>query len=220
VEPVSGVAAQADWPAALERGVAAATLKGEPRSGDLAVLLPRPHGALVAVIDGLGHGAAAAEAAEAAAATLRARPGGPPDALLRRCHEALRRTRGVVMTLAELELEAGGRARLAWTGVGNVEGRLLRAVPHATHPPGRAEGPVIRGGVVGYALPALRSSHAVLEPGDLLVFATDGLRSDFLDGLDGAPHVPSVQALADRLLAEHARGTDDALVVAVRLRAP
>jgi negative regulator of sigma-B (phosphoserine phosphatase) len=220
VEPVSEVPGAPAWPAALERGVAAATLKGERRSGDLAVFVPRTGGALVAAIDGLGHGADAADAADAAAATLRSRPDGPPDALVRRCHEALRRTRGVVMTLVDLALEPDGRARLAWTGVGNVEARLLRAVPDPRHPSGRAESPLIRGGVIGYSLPALRPAHSVLEPGDMIVLATDGLRSDFLDGLDGAPRVPSVQGLADRLLAEHARGTDDALVVAIRLRAP
>ena len=55
------------WPAALERGEAGAPLAGETRSGDLAVFAPFDGGALVAVIDGLGHGPAAADAAEAAA---------------------------------------------------------------------------------------------------------------------------------------------------------
>ena len=79
------------WPAALERGEAGAPLAGESRSGDLAVFAPYDGGALVATIDGLGHGAAAADAAEAAAVqssrdarTIR------PSVLLKRCHDALR----------------------------------------------------------------------------------------------------------------------------------
>jgi hypothetical protein len=218
MEPLSGEAGSPEWPAALERGVAAATLRGERRSGDLAVLAPFDGGALVAAIDGLGHGGEAADAAGAAAALLREHRTEAPDALVRRCHEGLRRTRGAVMTLARLELDPGG-ARLTWTGVGNVEGRLLRAVPDPAHPPGRAESAFIHGGVLGFSLPRVRLSSSRLAPGDLIVFATDGLQSSFLDDLAGGPTVPSVQSLADRLLAQYARGTDDALVVAVRLRA-
>ena len=52
------------WPDALERGVAGAAIEGEERSGDLAVFAGYDGGALAAVIDGLGHGDAAADAAE------------------------------------------------------------------------------------------------------------------------------------------------------------
>ncbi len=72
------------WPAALERGEAGAPLAGEDRSGDLAVFAPYEGGALVAAIDGLGHGAAAADAAEAAGAILSERPDDPPT----RCSSA------------------------------------------------------------------------------------------------------------------------------------
>ena len=55
------------WPLVLERGVAGLAHEGEGRSGDVAVFAPSQRGGLVAVIDGLGHGDAAADAAEAAA---------------------------------------------------------------------------------------------------------------------------------------------------------
>ena len=58
------------WPLVLERGVAGLAHEGERRSGDLAVFVPSARGGLVAVIDGLGHGSAAADAAEAAAEVL------------------------------------------------------------------------------------------------------------------------------------------------------
>ena len=54
----------ADWPAQLERGIAERALPGEERSGDHAVFVTRSDGALVAAIDGLGHGGEAADAAE------------------------------------------------------------------------------------------------------------------------------------------------------------
>ena len=68
----------AAWPSALERGEAGEPLAGEERSGDLAVWAPYAGGALVAAIDGLGHGDAAADAAEVAGEQLRATPASSP----------------------------------------------------------------------------------------------------------------------------------------------
>ena len=67
-----------------------------------------------AVIDGLGHGDAAADAAAVASGRIRRHRREPAESLLRRCHAALRKTRGAVITLAWFDLEAktfsvGGR---------------------------------------------------------------------------------------------------------------
>jgi negative regulator of sigma-B (phosphoserine phosphatase) len=195
------------WPAALERGEAGAPLAGETRSGDLAVFAPYEGGALVAVIDGLGHGAPAADASEAAAAVLAERPSDPPETLLKRCHGALRTTRGVVATLAWFDLGSG---ELTWTGIGNVEGRLVRANRQRGD---SDDSPTLFGGVLGWSLPAVRVVRTKLQPGDCLVMATDGVAADFGSAL--MPNVPAEEQ-AKRVLASHARGSDDALVVAVR----
>ena len=195
------------WPAALERGEAGAPHAGESRSGDLAVFAPYDGGALVATIDGLGHGDAAADAAEAAAAILRERPDDLPEPLLRRCHDALRSTRGVVATLAWFDLTTGA---LSWTGIGNVEGRLVRAAR------GRGssdDSPTLFGGVLGWSLPSIRVVRTELAPGDCVVMATDGVAADFGSSL--MPGVPAPEQ-AERVLASYARGSDYALVVAVR----
>jgi len=195
------------WPRELERGVAGAALQGEQHSGDLAVFAAWDSGALVAAIDGLGHGVDAALAAEEAAKVINANARQAPETLLRRCHDALVRTRGVVMTLAWFDLE---RATLTWTGVGNVEGRLMRA----TAAPGVApESALIKGGVVGYSLPNVRPTTTQLHSGDTLVMATDGISSAFSSSLVAGVEA---QQLAERILAVHGRGTDDALVVVVR----
>jgi phosphoserine phosphatase RsbX len=196
----------AAWPAVLERGEAGAPHAGEDRSGDLAVFAPFEGGALVAAIDGLGHGEPAAEAAEAAAAQLRAHAGEPPERALKRCHEALRATRGVVATLAWFDL-AGG---LTWTGVGNVEGRLVRATRERGD---TADSPTLFGGVLGWSLPAVRLVRTTLAPGDCVVMATDGVAADFGSSL--LPGLPAAEQ-ARRVLESHSRGSDDALVVAVR----
>jgi phosphoserine phosphatase RsbX len=188
----------------LERGLAEQAHVGEARSGDVAVFAPSDRGGLVAVIDGLGHGDAAADAAEAAAEILRAHVDEPPQALLERCHAALRRTRGAVMTLAWFDVQ---EHTMAWTGVGNVEARLVRASG------ARFDSPVILGGVVGFTLPQVRMGTIALDPGDALALATDGVAADYSLSLE--PGV-AAQELADRVLERHAKGTDDALVVVVR----
>ncbi len=202
------MAAEPDhWPAKLQRGIAAAALQGERHSGDRAVFVAWESGALAAAIDGLGHGADAAVAAEEAAKVVTEHARAAPEALLQRCHEALVRTRGVVMTLAWFDLEA---RTLTWTGVGNVEGRLMRA---GAAPGVAPESALIKGGVVGYSLPSVRPTTTELHSGDTLVMATDGISSAFASALVAGVHA---QELAERILAEHGRGTDDALVVVVR----
>jgi negative regulator of sigma-B (phosphoserine phosphatase) len=195
------------WPEELERGVAGAAFEGEERSGDLAVFAGYAGGALVAVLDGLGHGDAAAEASAIAAEVIhRHRSAAAPD-LLQRCHEALRKTRGVVMTLAWFDLQ---RLEMSWAGVGNVEARLVRG---AAAYGDRHDSALVLGGVVGYNLPTVRPATLDLFPGDAVAFATDGIEADYSNSL--APGVPA-QRLADRIYQRHGKGTDDALAVVVR----
>jgi negative regulator of sigma-B (phosphoserine phosphatase) len=199
------------WPVVLERGVAGQAHEGEGRSGDLAVFAPTARGGLVAVIDGLGHGDAAADAAEQASAIIHAHSDEPPQRLLDRCHEELRRTRGAVMTLAWFDLE---KRTMEWTGVGNVEARFVRAAAGGN---ARHDSPVVLGGVVGYNLPQVRMGTVELEPGDAVALATDGVAADYSASLE-----PGIQAqqLAERVLERHGKGTDDALAVVVRYLGP
>jgi negative regulator of sigma-B (phosphoserine phosphatase) len=201
----------ASWPLVLERGVAELAHEGEERSGDVAVFAPSERGGLVAVIDGLGHGDAAADAAEAAADVLTKQVDRPPQELLELCHAELRRTRGAVMTLAWFDLE---RRTMEWTGVGNVEARFVRAGDSGE---ARHASPVVLGGVVGYNLPQVRMGTIPLEPGDAVVMATDGVKADFSVSL--ASGVPA-QELAERVLERHGKGNDDALAVVVRYLGP
>ena len=200
-----------DWPLVLERGVAGRAHEGHSRSGDVAVFAGSTRGGLVAVIDGLGHGDAAADAAEAAAEILREHVEDPPQELLQRCHVALRRTRGAVMTLAWFDLDARS---MAWTGVGNVEARFVRAGDRGD---ARHASPVVLGGVVGYNLPQVRIGTIPLAPGDSVVLATDGVAADYSVSLASGMRA---QEQAERVLERHGKGTDDALVVAVRYLGP
>jgi negative regulator of sigma-B (phosphoserine phosphatase) len=196
-----------DWPAALDRGCAGAPFEGESRSGDLAVFVPTAAGALACVIDGLGHGPEAADAAEACGEVVRTHAESGAQDLLQACHEALIDTRGVVMTVAWFDLE---RETLSWAGVGNVDARLVRSGPEL-----REEVALVFGGVLGYRMPRVRPATMPLERGDLLVMLTDGIDAAISPGLAGGG---AAQTMADRIFEQHAKGGDDALVVVVRYR--
>jgi negative regulator of sigma-B (phosphoserine phosphatase) len=203
--------ASVDASPVIDWGVAASALPGQTQSGDLHLVKPVSTGVLMAVVDGLGHGAEAATAARTAVTTLEEHASESLLALLQRCHWALKGSRGVVMSLAFANRQQNA---LTWAGVGNVECMLFH--PHAATQatPSRAS-LVTRGGIVGSELPQVRAQVLPLAAGDLLIFATDGIREGFSDGLQfEAPP----QQLAEHILSQHGKGTDDALVLVARYR--
>lgn len=187
--------------------VASRPFPGQSVCGDLHVVAFFPEHILLAVMDGLGHGEEAAAAARTAADCLRHTPVAAPAELFRECHEALRGSRGIVLTLA---IYFPGSGTLQWAGVGNVEGVLWQR-------PGRNDEQrqciVPRGGVVGYQLPKLHVSTLSVAVGDVCCLATDGIASAFAEGrlAESDP-----QRLAGRILAQYGKATDDALVLTVR----
>ena len=183
-------------------------LPGQGESGDQHLVCCNRSGILIAAIDGIGHGGEAASAAKAAVSILKAGAEEPVISLMQRCHEGLRSTRGVVLSLASIDQEQG---MMTWAGVGNVQGALMRA---GAHKGSVQEVLLLRGGVVGSQLPALQAAVLPVAKGDTLVFVTDGIRGDFAEGLSS---LESPQRAADRMLERHCRGNDDALVLVVRL---
>jgi hypothetical protein len=182
-------------------------LPGEAESGDIHVVATRGRRTLLSAIDGLGHGSEAADAAVIACGVVEANAAEPLESLIAMCHKALYRTRGVVMTLAAVDHD---RSDLEWVGVGNVEGARVRPrgddrplIDTVFHSPG----------VVGYRLPKLHLGRVTLEPGDLVVLATDGIDAGFLVEL--RPN-PDVARMAEQILDGHARESDDALVLVAR----
>jgi negative regulator of sigma-B (phosphoserine phosphatase) len=98
-------------------------------------------------------------------------------------------------------------------GIGNVETRLL----HRTQPIPLVESLVLHPGIVGHDLPHLSAQTIALARGDVLIFATDGIRRTFADTL---PPYGSCQEIAGRILQQCAIGSDDALVLVVRYLGP
>lgn len=191
----------------LEWAFASRPIEGQLRCGDACTVKPFPGGALVAAVDGLGHGDAAADASELCVKVLEEQPGAPVDQQLLKCHERLKATRGVVMSLVRFD---HARAELTWAGIGNVEAVLVRNGPMVKK---RRESLMVFGGVVGGQLAGVRTSSLSLSRGDLLMLATDGLRPDFTHELEP---FGECKAIAQKSLLKWGKGNDDALVVVAR----
>ena len=181
-------------------------LGGDGESGDAWAVAPGGRPAAM-VVDGLGHGPAAAVAARAAVTVFGRDPAAAPDTLVKRAHEAMRGTRGGVLGTCLIDPERG---ELTYSAVGNITGRVVTA--------GRSVHLLDRPGTLGTHLPppTIRSQHCPWEPGSVLVLASDGIRSGW--HLDEHPrlleHHPAVVAAV--LHRDHGRPTDDATVLVVR----
>ena len=191
----------------LEWATATRCRLGEATSGDLAAVITRPGAALFAVIDGSGHGPEAARAARVAAKAVRESADEDLTSLIRSCHKALRCTRGAALSLAFVTVPD---STVTWLGIGNVEGRLVHGPPAAPREKGSLP---LAPGVAGHALPPLKTTTLRVTRGDVLLFTTDGIEASFEDSLNvsGGP-----REIAERIMADHWRASDDALVLAVR----
>jgi anti-sigma regulatory factor (Ser/Thr protein kinase) len=192
---------------ALVTGGVCTALAGETVCGDDWAVVERANGGIVVVVDGVGHGAGAAEASTRALATLEGRRGRSPHEIVDDVHHALRGTRGAAMSVAELDLD-GGVVRFA--GIGNVAGVIVGAAQRNL---------VAHHGTLGHQVRAAHEFSYPWHAGDLLILASDGLRTRWsLDHYPGATarHPSIVAALLHR---DFRRDRDDATVVVVRERA-
>lgn len=159
------------------------------------------------VVDGLGHGAAAADAARAALSVFGRSGADDPVAFIAAAHEEMRRTRGGVLGACAIRPDLD---QLSYAGVGNIASRLLEGAG--------SQSLVNRDGSVGTHLgvPTTKARHYHWGPGATLVMATDGLRSGWdprsYPGL--LRHHPAVVAAV--LERDFGRGTDDAAVLVIQ----
>ncbi len=177
----------------------------EIRNGDAYFVRRRAQQMLCAVIDGLGHGSGAHEAARVALDVLADWQGEPLDELFAAAHEALRATRGAVMGVAVVDSK---RKAFYYAGVGNIEVRVFGAPEHAR--------PISANGTLGARFERARVWTHKWAEGTTIVLASDGLSTkwdmqDYPNLLQRSP-----QLLAGVLMRDYGRATDDATVLVAR----
>ena len=159
----------------------------------------------VMVVDGLGHGPDAAEAAAAALDVFGQEPFTPTDILLERIHQRLRSTRGAAVMLLQADA-AAGVVRSA--GAGNVMARLVSGVSDRTL--------LCQNGTAGLTIRTPEEISTPWPPHALLVVISDGIESRWKPEVL-APVLSRDPALAAALLMrDHCRGRDDATVAVLR----
>ena len=176
---------------------------GETVSGDQWSMMCREGDQYVMMVDALGHGVLANEAASTAIRTFAEYGADQPGAFLRRAHEALRSGRGAAIAVARCEL---GRGTLTYAGIGNVAGVIVRM-------DGRQHGLVSHNGTIGADSISVKEFGYEWLPGEKLVMHTDGLRTRWIlnqrPGLS-ARHPAVIAAVLHR---DCLRGKDDATVL-------
>lgn len=188
-------------------GVSQHALHGENVCGDtwrLAIDGPRMS---ALVIDGLGHGPDAAEAAQAGASAFVEAPFDAPEVLLERAHQRMTGTRGGAAAVARHD----GEGVLRFAGIGNISACLVNGESSrglASHP-----------GIVGGQF---RKAHAFDYPytaGQLLVMHSDGLQSRWRLGDYPGLWQRHPAVIATLLHRDFCRGRDDATVLVLALEA-
>ena len=189
----------------MEFGIVHRPKSGRNISGDAYLIKEAEEATLVCLVDGLGSGEAAAEAAQAAIRCVQVNSTLPLSDIMAKCHQALKGTRGAVVALMRISF---AESTLTFVGVGNIS---IHARSTALIKP------ISRNGIVGYRLPRLREFTYPYTPGDLFVLHTDGISNRFtLDSAVWMKEAQDVQILADEIARNFGKKNDDVTILIAR----
>ena len=170
--------------------------RGEKENGDTVVVRAEGNRQLIAIIDGLGHGARAAHASQMGASFLSTVDlSTEPQQILRGLDLALRTSLGAAATLCIRE-----GARLRGCGIGNVEIRSTLA----------SFSPVITTGILGRTIKPAVIFETRLRAECRFILHSDGISDRF--GWSELRTIPR-RAACEKLIAQHRQNDDDASVV-------
>jgi hypothetical protein len=149
----------------LEWGVVCVPKREEEFCGDAwAVTAGRVRNTIL-IVDGLGHGLHAFDAARQALRAFREHAGERPESILNALHQNLRGTRGAVAAVAETDWD---KRELRWAGAGNIAGSLVPVE-------GKASSLVSYSGTVGQNVTRFQEfTHGWPDEG-LFISHSDGL---------------------------------------------
>lgn len=180
---------------------------GETACGD-AWSCTENSGQTLLVVDGLGHGLPAAEAAGRAVTAFENSEGAGCVELATQIHRALLPTRGAAIALARID---GAHRLVRYVGIGNIAGAYVAD--------GQFRRMVSHNGTAGHANPRIAEFTYPYSQAPTLILHTDGMSSrwDFANYPGLSARHPSV--IAGVLYRDHRRGRDDTCVTVVRGRA-
>jgi anti-sigma regulatory factor (Ser/Thr protein kinase) len=189
-----------------DAGIVSVPKRGEQVCGDGWTCVRGQERTMVMVADGLGHGPVAGDAAREAERVFLENVKLSPEAILPIMHDALRKTRGAAITVAELD---HGRRLIRYAGVGNISGVVIG-------PDGSQKSMVSHNGTVGFEMRRVQSFEYPWPANSNVIIYSDGLTSQLrLDQYNGLlnRHPTLVAGVIYR---DCSRQRDDATVVVLR----
>jgi anti-sigma regulatory factor (Ser/Thr protein kinase) len=193
--------------AGMTFGVVSLPLAGEEVCGDAWVVDEQPGRTLVLVVDGLGHGLPAADAAREAVESFRRHAFQDLEQILRAAHESLRKTRGAAMAVASVEHE---RREVRFAGIGNISGVILS--PRDA----RSTSLVSHNGTVGHTVRKVQVFAYPWSPDCLLVMHSDGLATQWQLGRYPGLTARQPGVIAGVLYRDFRRERDDVTVLVAK----
>lgn len=186
----------------------AVPVRGETACGDAWASAARPQGPALLMVDGLGHGPAAAEAAATAVQLFAGPTWNSPDQAMSVLHAGMRSTRGAAVAVALIDQS---RRELRYAGIGNISGALVAG--------DQTRSLVSHNGTIGHQMRKAQEFVYPWENGTLLILHSDGLASHWrLSQYPGLLRQDPA-LIAAVLYRDHTRGRDDVGVVVCRLAA-
>jgi anti-sigma regulatory factor (Ser/Thr protein kinase) len=190
----------------LDFGAATRPCPGSMENGD-AFVIKRWNGiTLAGVIDGLGHGPRARQAAQTVRQYVETHHDQPMKDIFRGAGHACRSTRGAVMALARFDSDV----KLTFASIGNVEAYVWNGSTRTVL--------LAQRGILGTEIPDIKITECPWAAGNLLVMHSDGVGSRWPMGEFFTPDylLSPAQSIASRLLNTFSKNEDDATVVTVK----
>ncbi len=192
----------------LEWGVVCVPQRDEDVCGDGWAVTASHSRNTILIVDGLGHGVHAFDAASTALRAFPDQAEKHPESILRALHQTLRETRGAVAGVSEIDWD---KRELRWAGAGNIAGTLVPAE-------GKSTSLVSHSGTVGQNVTRFQEFTCRWPDAGLLILHSDGLSN--LWALEPYPGLtykdPSL--IAGVLYRDFASRQDDVVVLVGRER--
>ncbi|MBW8869807.1 MAG: SpoIIE family protein phosphatase [Acidobacteriales bacterium] len=157
------------------------------------------------LVDALGHGIGAAEAAQEGVATVRQRLSKSPGEILNYMHDALKKTRGAVAAVVEVCPSEG---KLTYAGIGNISASIMSK--------GISRSLISHNGTLGMIVSRVQEFRTEWTSDSVFVMHSDGLQSkwDLLSYPGLISRHPAL--ICGALIRDFRRHRDDAGVVVLK----